>query len=71
MKADKTILTIEEAAGVFHVSKTTVRNAIKRGQIQAVKGGIMGNRTVGVTVASVNAIIDYRRKHHAGEMATN
>ena len=60
--------TIEEAANILGVSKTTIRNAVARGQLAAVRGGIMGDRTIGVTQMSVQGIIDYRRKRHAGEI---
>ena len=68
MNTNESIYTIEEAAGILGVSKTTIRNAIARGQLAAVYGGILHNRTLGVTTRSVNAVIDYRRERHAGEI---
>lgn len=68
MAQNEPIYTIEEAANILGVSKTTIRNAVARGQLAAVRGGIMGDRTIGVTRNSVHAIIDYRRERHAGEI---
>ncbi len=67
MDTKEPFYTIEETANILGVSKTTIRNAIARGQLAAIRGGIMHDRTIGVTTRSVNAIIDYRRERDAGK----
>ena len=63
--------TVEQAASILGVSKSTIRRAARLGQLGAVRGGLMGDRLKAVTAASVHAVIDYRREHHMGEIADN
>ena len=63
--------TLEEAAAILGVSKSTIRRAARLGQLKAVCGGLMGDRLKAVTAESVHAVIDYRREHHMGEIADN
>ncbi len=50
-----------EAARRLGVSRKAITTAIRNGTLAPVYGGVLNNRTVGVTVASLETVIRRRR----------
>lgn len=59
----KKICSIAEAAARLGMSRNATAYAARTGKLTPIFGGLMGNRIVGITIESVEAVIEYRKTH--------
>lgn len=61
--AQRTPHTITAAANILGISRRATSQAARAGKLVGVYGGLMGNRLIGITVESVDAVLEYRKAH--------
>ena len=62
-------LSLSQAARVLSVSRSAITNAATNGNLVPVFGGLFHDRLVGVTAASVNAVLHRRHEIEAARAA--
>lgn len=61
--------TISHAARILGMSRSSIKNAVKNGILEPIYGGLLHDRLVGVTAASVDAVIHRRHEIEAARAA--
>ena len=62
-KAPRRLYTTTEAANILGMSRRATSEAARAGKLDGVFGGLMGDRLIGITIESVEAVIEYRKTH--------
>ena len=57
--------TLSQASQILGVARTTVTHAAQRGLLTPIRGGILGNRIIGVSKDSVDALLSRRNTSEA------
>ena len=57
--------TISHAARILGMSRSAIKNAVKNGILEPIYGGLFHDRLVGVTAASVDAVVHRRHEIEA------
>ena len=59
---DQMKISCTEAANILGMAPSSIRHAARLGKLEGVYGGLDGNRLIGITSRSLNAIMARRRE---------